>query len=76
MTDDELRSQLASSEREYQQLKFDHAAKGIANPMEIRELRRNIARILTEGRRREIAAMSPDELALRTKIRARRRKNR
>jgi large subunit ribosomal protein L29 len=76
MTDDELRSQLASSEREYQQLKFDHAAKGIANPMEIRELRRNIARILTEGRRREIAAMSPDELALRTKLRARRRKNR
>lgn len=76
MTDDELRSQLASSEREYQQLKFDHAAKGIANPMEIRELRRNIARILTEGRRREIAAMSPDELALRSKLRARRRKNR
>lgn len=76
MNDDELRSQLASAEQEYQQLKFDHAAKGIANPMEIRELRRNVARILTEGRRREIAAMSPDELATRTKLRARRSRTR
>ncbi len=76
MTDDELRSQLVSAEHEYQQLKFDHAAKGIANPMEIRELRRNAARILTEGRKREIAAMTPDQLAMRSKIRARRRKNR
>jgi large subunit ribosomal protein L29 len=76
MTDDELRSQLAGAEHEYQQMKFDHAAKGIANPMEIRELRRNVARILTEGRRREIAAMSPEELAMRTKLRARRRRTR
>lgn len=76
MTDEALRSQLASAELEYQQMKFDHAAKGIANPMEIRELRRNVARILTEGRRREIAAMSPEELAMRSKLRARRRKNR
>lgn len=76
MTDDELRSQLAQAEHEYELMKFDHAAKGIANPMEIRELRRDVARILTEGRRREIAAMSPEELALRTKIRARRRRTR
>jgi large subunit ribosomal protein L29 len=76
MSEDELRSQLASAENEYQQMKFDHAAKGIANPMEIRELRRGVARILTEGRRREIAAMTPDELAMRSKLRARRRKNR
>lgn len=76
MTDDELRSQLASAEQEYQQLKFDHAAKGIANPMEIRELRRNVARILTEGRRREIEAMTSADLAMRTKLRARRRRNR
>ena len=57
-------------------MKFDHAARGIANPMEIRELRRDVARILTEGRRREIAVMTPDELAMRTKLRARRRRNR
>ena len=40
------------------------------------EVRRDVARILTEGRRREIAAMTPDELAMRTKLRARRRRNR
>jgi ribosomal protein L29 len=44
--------------------------------MEIRELRRNVARILTEGRRREMAAMSAEELELRSKLRARRRRNR
>ena len=76
MTEDELRSELASAENSFQQMKFDHAARGIANPMEIRELRRDVARILTEGRRREIVAMTPDELAMRTKLRARRRKNR
>lgn len=76
MTDEELRSQLASAEQEYQQMKFDHAAKGVANPMEIRELRRDVARILSEGRRREVAAMSPEELAMRSKLRERRRRNR
>ncbi len=76
MTDDQLRSELASAEQEYQQLKFDHAAKGIGNPMEIRELRRNVARILTEGRRRELAAMSAEELEMRSKLRARRRRTR
>ena len=76
MSDDQLREQLASAEREYQQIKFDHAARGIGNPMEIRELRREVARILTEGRRREIAGMSQDELDMRSKLRARRRRNR
>jgi len=41
--------------------------------MELREMRRNIARIHSEVRRREISAMSAEELAMRTKIRARRR---
>ena len=74
MTDADLQSKLASLEHEYQQMKFDHAVKGIGNPMEIRELRRNIARILTEGRKRELAAMPPEALELRSKLRARRRR--
>jgi len=76
MTDAELKSQLASLEHEYQQMKFDHSVKGLSNPMELREMRRNIARILTEGRSRELAAMSPEELAMRSKLRERRRRNR
>ena len=74
MTDADLQAQLASMEHEYQQMKFDHAVKGLGNPMEIRELRCNIARILTEGRKREMAAMSPEQLELRSKLRARRRR--
>ena len=58
LSDDDLQSQLASMENEYQQMKFDHAVKGLGNPMELRELRRNIARVRTEGRRRELAAMA------------------
>jgi large subunit ribosomal protein L29 len=74
MTDADLKSQLETLEREYQQMKFDHTVKGLANPMELREMRRNIARILTEGRSRELAAMTPEELEMRSKLRARRRR--
>ena len=74
MTDADLKSQLDSLEHEYQQMKFDHAVKGLANPMELREMRRNIARILTEGRSRELAAMTPEELEMRSKLRTRRRR--
>ncbi len=76
MTDADLQAELASREHEYQQMKFDHAVKGLSNPMELREMRRNIARILTEGRSRELAAMSPEELEMRSKLRERRRRNR
>ncbi|MCC6279750.1 MAG: 50S ribosomal protein L29 [Saprospiraceae bacterium] len=72
----ELLAEITSMENDYQQMKFDHAVKGLANPMEIRDLRRNIARLHTEVRRREMAEMTPDQLALRSKIRARRRRQR
>lgn len=68
----ELLAEMAGLETEYQQMKFDHAVKGLGNPMEIREMRRNIARIQTELRQRELSAFSPEQLELRSKIRARR----
>lgn len=74
LTDEQLGTELQGREREYQQMKFDHAAKGIANPMELRDLRRNIARIHTEIRHREVVAMTPEQLEMRSKIRARRRR--
>lgn len=74
LNDEQLGTELTSREAEYRQLKFDHAAKGISNPMELREMRRNIARIHTEVRRREMAAMTPEDLATRSKIRERRRR--
>lgn len=74
MADADLKSYYDSSSAEYAQSKFDHSVKGLGNPMQLREMRRNIARANTEMRRREIAALTPDQLAMRSKLRARRRR--
>jgi large subunit ribosomal protein L29 len=42
--------------------------------MELREMRRNIARFQTELRNRELQSMSAESLEMRSKIRARRRR--
>jgi large subunit ribosomal protein L29 len=71
-----LQAEITSMVNEYQQMKFDHAVKGLANPLEIRDLRRKIARFQTEVRQRELAEMTPDQLATRSKLLARRRRQR
>ena len=73
-TDADLQSELRETEAQYQKLKFDHAIKGLDNPLVLREVRRDIARLQTEIRRREIASMSEEQLANRSKKRARRRR--
>lgn len=57
-SDDDLGVELASAQKEYQQMRFDNYARGVASPAQIKELRRDIARIKTEQRRRELAAMN------------------
>jgi large subunit ribosomal protein L29 len=74
LSDDDIRAELREVEGQYQKLKFDHAIRGLENPLILRQVRRNLARLKTEIRRRELAASSEDELAQRTKIRARRRR--
>lgn len=74
LADAELVSELKETQTQYQKLRFDHAIKGLANPLVLKEVRRDIARLKTEVRRRELGGMSEDQLAKRTKIRARRRK--
>jgi large subunit ribosomal protein L29 len=71
----DLQTEAATLEQEYQQMKFEHAVRGLGNPLELRELRRNIARIHTEVRAREIGEMAPEQLETRSKLRARRRRN-
>ncbi|RMF28817.1 MAG: 50S ribosomal protein L29 [Bacteroidetes bacterium] len=73
-SDEELVNELAETETQYQKLKFDHAIKGLENPMVLREVRRDIARLKTELRRRQVEKMSEAELAKRSKIRQRRRR--
>lgn len=74
-SDTDLTSELEQTEFQYQKLKFDHAIKGLENPLILREVRRDIARLKTEIRRREVANMSGEDIANRSKIRARRRRN-
>lgn len=73
-SDEELQSQLATTETDYHKLVFDHAIKGLDNPLEIREFRRDLARMKTEVRRRELEKMTEEQLAARSNIRRRRKK--
>ena len=75
-TPEELQNELAETEAQYKKLKFDHTIKGLDNPLVLKEVRRDIARLKTEIRRREVAEMSEADLAKRSKIRYRRSKNR
>lgn len=71
---DELLAELAGLEQEYQQLKFDHTVRGLGNPMEIRHLRRNIARVNTALRQMELGVYDEPALMQRSKLRERRRR--
>ena len=51
---DELNEKLVSSQKELSDLKMTHAISPIENPMQIKNLRRTIARINTELTARSI----------------------
>jgi|NOAtaT_7_FD_contig_123_20196_length_6851_multi_7_in_2_out_2_11 large subunit ribosomal protein L29 len=71
---EDLRVELETTETSYQKMRFDHAIKGLEDPMRLREVRRDIARILTEIRRRELLDAPAEILAGRSRLRTRRRK--
>lgn len=73
-SDTELASELLEIETQYQKLGFDHAIKGLDNPIRLKEIRRDVARIKTEVRRREVAKMDEAQIAGRSKIRTRRKR--
>lgn len=55
LTDLELRDKLAEERQTLHKLRFSHAVSPIENPMQLRTKRKDIARVLTELRKREIA---------------------
>ncbi len=69
---EELEGELATTKAQFSKMKFDHAIKGLDNPLALREVRRDIARMTTELRRRALEEVAPEQ---RSKIRSRRRKN-
>ena len=69
----DIQNKVSELTEELGKMKFDHAVKGLANPLVIRSQRKEIARLKTEERQREISAMSSKEVAGRSRIRARRK---
>jgi len=75
LSDTDLQADLEAMELNYQKLIFEHNVKGLEDPLDLRVARRNIARVNTEIRKRQISAMSAEELASRSKkIQRRKRK--
>ncbi len=74
LSNEDLLAEMNDTERQYQKLKFDHAVRGLDNPVVLRRIRRNVARLKTEIRKREISEMSKEDLDNRSKIRKRRRR--
>ena len=74
LSEDDIRAELREVESQYQKLKFDHAIRGLENPLVLRQVRRNIARLKTEVKRRDLSTSSQEDLANRSKKRARRRR--
>ena len=56
MTDDELAEKLKELKSELFNLRFRHASGQLENPVSIRTCKRNIARVNTEIRARELKA--------------------
>lgn len=73
MSDADLKAELKQINVQYQKQRFDHTIKGLDNPVTLRNTKRDIARLQTEIRRRELAAMTPEQLAKRSRIRLRRK---
>lgn len=69
---EELATEIEQTEASFQKMRFDHAIKGLEDPMRLREVRRDIARLKTEYRRRELLGLPAEELANRSKLRKRR----
>ena len=74
VSDSDLQDQLTETTGSFEKIKFDHTVNGIENPLQLRTVRRDIARIKTEIRRRELASLPADAIEKRDDIRRRRRK--
>ena len=51
---EDLKENLATLKKNYTDLKMTHAISPLESPMELRELRRNVARLATELTKREL----------------------
>ncbi|WP_303179435.1 50S ribosomal protein L29 [uncultured Butyricimonas sp.] len=54
LTTEEIKEKIATEQSTLTKLKMNHAVSPLENPMIIRATRRNIARLMTELRKREL----------------------
>ena len=54
LSNEELSERLGESKKSYSDLKMTHAVSPLENPIQLRTLRRTVARIATEITKREI----------------------
>ena len=71
-SEQDLMNEIKETETQYQKLAFDHAIKGLDNPLLLREVRRDVARLKTELNRRKVEGLDEKGLAKRSKLRSRR----
>ena len=55
MTEADLKARIGEDELRLKKLEFAHAISPLENPMSIRDLRKDVARLKTELRKRELA---------------------
>jgi len=72
-SDADLDNELTELQAQYQKLKFEHAIRGLDNPLTLKVVRRDVARLKTEVSRRELVGLDASGLAKRTNKRARRK---
>ena len=53
LSNDELKEQLIENKKKFNELKMAHAVSPLENPIEIKAIRKSIARILTELTKRD-----------------------
>lgn len=55
MSAEDLKQAIADAKSQLKKMKFNHSVTPLENPMQLRELRRNVARLLTEETKRKTA---------------------
>jgi len=73
LNDEQLQEELQNAEKHYSSMRYTHYTTPLQNNNELKHARRNIARIKTEIRAREIAQLEEKGEVKRDRIRARRR---
>ena len=53
LSNEELNEQLVENKKKYKELKMAHAVSPLENPIQIKALRKSIARIMTELNKRD-----------------------